>query len=112
MAKSSKKRCEQLPILHPPAAGIDVDAREVFVAVSADPEPVRGFPTFTRDLNALADWPYNIAVIHVGLGEKDEALAWLNRAYEERSYILAEYLTTDARLDTLHSARVGRFSSS
>jgi len=42
-------------------------------------------------------------VIYVGLGEKDEAFAWLNRAYEERSYILAEYLTTDARLDTLHS---------
>jgi Flp pilus assembly protein TadD len=47
--------------------------------------------------------PYNVAVIYVGLGEKDEAFAWLNRAYEERSYILAEYLTTDARLDTLHS---------
>ena len=38
-----------------------------------------------------------------GLGERDEAFAWLNRAYEERSYILAEYLTTDARLDTLHN---------
>jgi len=47
--------------------------------------------------------PYNVAVIYVGLGEKDEAFAWLNRAYEERSYTLAEYLTTDARLDTLHS---------
>jgi serine/threonine protein kinase len=47
--------------------------------------------------------PYNIAVIYVGLGEKDEAFAWLNRAHEERSYTLAEYLTTDARLDTLHS---------
>lgn len=49
--------------------------------------------------------PYNVAVIYVGLGEKDEAFTWLNRAYEERSYILAEYLTTDARLDTLHSDR-------
>lgn len=47
--------------------------------------------------------PYNVAVIYVGLGEKDEAFAWLNRAYEERSYLLAEYLATDARLDTLHS---------
>ena len=58
MAKRSKKRCEELPILHPHAAGIDVGASELFVAVSADRDPhhVRSFPTFTRDLNALADW--------------------------------------------------------
>ncbi|MGB8581322.1 MAG: hypothetical protein WCD47_10910 [Candidatus Sulfotelmatobacter sp.] len=38
--------------------GIDVSASELFVAVSPDrdPQPVRSFPTFTRDLNALADW--------------------------------------------------------
>ena len=48
MAKRSKKRCEELPILHPDAAGIDVGARELFVAVSVDrdPQPVRSFPTF------------------------------------------------------------------
>ncbi len=58
MAKRAKKRCEQLPILHPDAAGIDVSASELFVAVSPDRDfqPVRSFPTFTRDLNALADW--------------------------------------------------------
>jgi hypothetical protein len=58
MAKQSYKRCEQLPVLHPDAAGIDVGASELFVAVSADrdPQPVRSFPTFTRDLHALADW--------------------------------------------------------
>jgi hypothetical protein len=38
MAKRSKKRCEELPILHPDAAGIDVGASELFVAVSADRE--------------------------------------------------------------------------
>jgi transposase len=58
IAKRSKKRCEELPIFHPDAAGIDVGASELFVGVSADrdPLPVRSFPTFTRDLNALADW--------------------------------------------------------
>ena len=58
MAKRAKKRCEQLPILHLDAAGIDVSASELFVAVSPDrdPQPVRSFPTFSRDLNALADW--------------------------------------------------------
>src|SRR5579863_8237747 len=58
MAKKSKRRCDTLPILHPDAAGIDVGASELYVAVSAerDPHRVRCFPTFTRDLHALADW--------------------------------------------------------
>src|SRR3954464_6841633 len=58
MARKGNKRCEQLPVLHPDAAGIDVGASELFVAVAADrdPQSVRRFPTFTRDLNALADW--------------------------------------------------------
>ena len=47
--------------------------------------------------------PYNVAVIYAGLGEKDQAFTWLERAYADRSYLLAVYLTTDARLDTLHS---------
>lgn len=58
MAKKGKRRCDTLPILHPDAAGIDIGASELYVVVSAnrDPQPVRSFPTFTRDLNALADW--------------------------------------------------------
>src|SRR6201984_2515750 len=58
MAKKGKRRSDQLPVLHPDAAGIDVGASDLFVAVSADrdSQPVRSFPTFTRDLNALADW--------------------------------------------------------
>jgi transposase len=58
MAKQSHRRCDQLPVLHPDAAGIDVGASELFVAVGADrdPQPVRKFPTFTQDLHALADW--------------------------------------------------------
>jgi transposase len=58
MAKKGKRRCDTLPVLHPDAAEIDVGASELFVAVSADRDPhsVRSFPTFTRDLHALADW--------------------------------------------------------
>jgi hypothetical protein len=44
-----------------------------------------------------------LAVIYAGIGEKDSVFAKLNHAYEDRSYILARYFTTDARLDTLHS---------
>ena len=47
--------------------------------------------------------PYNVALIYAGLGEKDETFAWLNRAYDDRSYMLAVYLPTDARLDSLHA---------
>jgi transposase len=47
-----------LPVLNPDAAGIDIGATEIYVAVPADrdPEPVRMFATFTQDLNQLADW--------------------------------------------------------
>jgi serine/threonine protein kinase/tetratricopeptide (TPR) repeat protein len=47
--------------------------------------------------------PFNFAVIYAGLGEKEQAFAWLNRAYADRSYYIAVYLTTDARLDGLRS---------
>ncbi len=47
--------------------------------------------------------PYNVAVIYAGLGEKNQAFARLDQAYKDRSYLLAVYLTTDARLDNLHS---------
>jgi hypothetical protein len=69
MAKRFKKRREALPILHLDAAGIDVGASELFVAVSADrdPQPVRSFPTFTRDLNALADWLQQCGIRSVGM---------------------------------------------
>lgn len=40
------------------AAGIDIGAEEVYVAVpkGRDEESVRSFPTFTADLHRLADW--------------------------------------------------------
>jgi eukaryotic-like serine/threonine-protein kinase len=45
---------------------------------------------------------YDIAVLYAGLGEKDEALRWLNAAYEERDYQI-ESLRTDFRLDPVRS---------
>ena len=52
------KTTAALPILQPYAAGIDIGATEVWVAVPADcdPKPVRAFATFTEDLEALAAW--------------------------------------------------------
>lgn len=47
-----------LTITHPNAAGIDIGSASHLVAVppDRDDEPVREFPSFTVDLNALADW--------------------------------------------------------
>ncbi|HEX4166848.1 MAG TPA: IS110 family transposase [Bryobacteraceae bacterium] len=69
MARKGKRRCDQLPVLHPDAAGIDVGACELFVAVPADRDanPVRSFATFTQDLNALADWLQGCGVRSVGM---------------------------------------------
>ena len=47
-----------LTITHPNAAGIDIGSAAHFVAVppDRDDEPVREFPSFTTDLQAIADW--------------------------------------------------------
>jgi hypothetical protein len=47
-----------LPTIHPNAAGMDIGADEIVVAVppDRDPEPVRVFRTFTPDLAALVAW--------------------------------------------------------
>ena len=57
MATTRKKRVHDLAVLHPDAAGIDVGASQIFVAVpeDRDAESVRSFATFTRDLHSLAD---------------------------------------------------------
>lgn len=49
---------EELDIVHPDAAGIDVGNASHFVAVSSarDPQPVRQFGCFTEDLIRMAEW--------------------------------------------------------
>jgi hypothetical protein len=44
--------------------------------------------------------PYDIAVIHAGLGERDRAFEWLNKAFEEHSAFMV-YLSSDPRLQPL-----------
>lgn len=47
-----------LECIEPNAAGIDIGATEIYVAIppDQDPNPVRCFQTFTEDLQALAAW--------------------------------------------------------
>jgi transposase len=56
--KYTKANNAMLPVMRPDAAGIDIGATEIFVAVPVDraAENVRSFPSFTQDLYALADW--------------------------------------------------------
>ena len=46
--------------------------------------------------------PYQLAVVYVGLGEKDRAFELLEKAKVERSTLLT-YLKTDPRFDSLRS---------
>jgi len=56
MARKSRK--QQLKIVHPRCAGIDIGSREHWVAVDpdSDEKPVRCFSAFSDDLYAMADW--------------------------------------------------------
>ena len=64
MSKSKKNNLRMsatpvaTPVMRPNAAGIDIGATEIYVAVPNDraAQPVRCFQTFTQDLNELADW--------------------------------------------------------
>jgi transposase len=51
-------RWDNLPCIHPNAAGMDLGASAIVVAVPPEraAEPVRVFETFTPDLHALVDW--------------------------------------------------------
>jgi hypothetical protein len=60
---------EDQPVLEPNSAGVDVGAREMFVAVPPrrDENPVRVFATFTEDLEQLADWLAQCGVTTVAM---------------------------------------------
>jgi transposase len=86
---SKKRRSEhQLPILQPHAAGVDIGADEIYVAVPADrdPQPVRRFGTFTPDLHELADWLTQCGIRSVAM--ESTAVYWipLHQVLEERGF--------------------------
>ena len=66
-AKSSHSK--SLHVLHPRAAGIDIGARAIYVAVPPDScaDNVRSFTTFTEDLHALRDWLKQCGVTSVAM---------------------------------------------
>ncbi|MEK7326754.1 MAG: transposase, partial [Chloroflexota bacterium] len=53
-----KDTLDNLAVVHPKAAGLDIGSREIWACVppGRDVETVKRFNTFTPDLQALADW--------------------------------------------------------
>ena len=53
-----RKEASHTAVFQPKAAGIDIGAREIYVAVPADRDdhPVRKCETFTSDLHQMAEW--------------------------------------------------------
>ena len=46
--------------------------------------------------------PYDMAIIYTGLGEREQAFAWLDKAYADRFWPLP-FLKVDPRFDSLRS---------
>jgi len=47
--------------------------------------------------------PFDVGMIHLGLGDRESALSWLERAYAERDHQMV-FLQVDPRLDPLRSS--------
>jgi transposase len=67
--KKHMKRVEQVEIIHPNAAGLDIGAQEIYACVPPDRagETIQVFGTFTPDLQRLADWLENNQVDTVAM---------------------------------------------
>lgn len=81
------KRQRPTPMVNPNAGGIDIGATEIYVAVPAnrDPDSVRSFPTFTQDLQALAQWLLDCGVSTVAMESTSVYWIPLFLILEERS---------------------------
>jgi transposase len=77
-----------MPVLRADAAGIDIGATEIFVAVPPDraTQNVRSFPTFTQDLYALAEWLEQCGVKTVAMESTDVYWIPLFQILEERGF--------------------------
>src|SRR6516164_2665125 len=75
---SERVNLQNLPMLNPDAAGIDVGAKQHLVAVPADrdPRPVRTFQAFTPQLHELAAWLKRCGIRTVAL--ESTGIYWLS----------------------------------
>jgi len=80
------KSSGMLVTLEPDAAGVDIGAEEIYVAVPSDRDqnPVRSFGSFTRDLNELADWLIQCGIRSVAMESTSVYWIPLYQILEER----------------------------
>lgn len=74
-----------------------------FAAIGRRAEAEKILHDFERKSKSGYVSPYMIATIYAGLGEKDKAFAFLERAYQERSLDISWHLKADLRIDNLRS---------
>jgi serine/threonine-protein kinase len=92
------------------ALKLDQDHAEIWSAlghvygVSGNTAEARKFLAKLQTPGALSYVaPYNVAIVYAGLGDTSQSFAWLERAFEQRSYYLATYFLNDERLGSLHA---------
>lgn len=67
MSKKKTKSFEQMEIVHPHSAGIDVGSRSHFVAIGQSPDQVQEFSCYTSGLHELCRWLQSEGVTDVAL---------------------------------------------
>jgi TolB-like protein/DNA-binding winged helix-turn-helix (wHTH) protein/Flp pilus assembly protein TadD len=74
-----------------------------FAAIGRRAEAEKILHDFERKSKSGYVSPYMIATIHAGLGDKNKAFEFLERAYQERSLDISWHLKADLRIDNLRS---------
>lgn len=96
---TKRNQAATLPVIDPNAAGIDVGATEMFVAVPVDRDarPVRSFKSFTVDLHKLADWLQQCGIRTVAM--ESTGVYWIPL------FQILEQRNIDVRLVNAHHVR-------
>ena len=80
-----------------------VELAHAFSAAGRKAESEKILRNLERKLGGTAGSPYTMARIYAGLGERDKAFEFLERAYSEKSFEMSELLNSDFLLDSLRS---------
>ncbi len=103
VAEQEGRLVEAIAIMEP-ISGVSLNRKSSLghaYAIGGRTAKARGVLTALRQASDSSYVPsYYFALVHAGLGEREQALRYLERAYEERSTVLA-YLQIDPRLSAL-----------
>lgn len=107
----NKKLSNQLEMINPNVAGIDLGNQAHYVKVSPDltDQPIRRFGTFTADLHALADWLEELKIESVAMESTGVYWMGLFEILEQRGF---QVLLVNARYPKNVSGRKSDVSDS